>query len=90
MQVSGVVLHLVADARAAAEALRAVRAEPGVELGPAQDARRVPAVLEAESPERSKALLRRLEAVDGMLRVEVAFVSLPDARTEPINEPGDR
>ena len=84
MQISGLVLHMSEDATSAAEALAALQARNGLELGAAQDPRRVPAVLTAPDSSASKEATRALEALAGIYRVEVVFVAFED------DEPTDR
>lgn len=78
-QVSGLVLCLNEDERLAARALEAVRGRAGLELGTARDPRRVPAVLEEASRRESRATLQWLEQLEGIVRVEVSFVSVEGA-----------
>ena len=83
MQVSGLVLHVTRDAEAASAALAAATSAERLELGPAPSPGRVPAVLEAESGRAGKDAVRRLEQIDGIERVEVAFVGFdPDVGPE--------
>ncbi len=72
MLVSGLVLCLNDDA--SGTALEAIRCRPGLELGPVEDPRRVPAVLEAPTEDASRKAIEGLEAHEGVHHVEVAFI----------------
>ncbi len=85
MPIGGLVIKLVDDPGAAAEARRMLAAQADLELGVAEDPRALPAVLESPSADATDARLRELGAHPGVLHVDVAFVGFDEADPVPAN-----
>ena len=84
-QVSGLVIRL-SGSRPFASVRESLGFVEGLELGDAPDVANLPAVLEAPTAARSEDRVRDLEAVDGVARVDVVFVSCEESGT---SAPGD-
>lgn len=77
MPVSGLVVTLAADPALRERAFAAILGCHGVTLGEAMGAR-LPVVTETETMSEHEALWRRLEAIDGVLQVRLAFHDFSD------------
>lgn len=83
MAISGVVLTLADEAKAAEEAMRILGSDPRITLGE-RAGPRLPAVLETGSPSEDEAAWTWMSAVPGVRSVKLAFVDLaPDGEKEP-------
>ncbi len=85
MAISGLVVTLDDDAGAAGQALRALAADPRLQLGDGVGSR-IPLVAETPSAESDAVLWADLLATPGVKCVDVTFVSVdapPVAETEP-------
>ena len=73
--ISGLVVHLGLDDVLATETVDAIEAESTIELGERQD-RKLPIVLECQTPNESQATTDWLISLPGVTHVDVVFVDL--------------
>ena len=91
MPIGGLVISLVSDQEAAAEALRMLALQADIELGetPEDGAGRLPAVLDSPSAEASEARVRELGSHAGIYQIDVVYVGFDEDEPVPAN-PFDR
>ncbi|MCA9192261.1 MAG: hypothetical protein KDB03_10875 [Planctomycetales bacterium] len=77
MSVCGLVLTLCDDSQLRAETIAELGRWPQISLGE-EEFNRLPLVLDTPSRNEDRALLNRLEAMPGVLMVEVAFVGFDE------------
>ncbi|MGM0577855.1 MAG: hypothetical protein ACQEXJ_19165 [Myxococcota bacterium] len=81
MAISGLIATLDSDARRAEDAVAALSEHPAVEVGE-RSGLRLPLVLDTPSWREDRTVYRWIEALDGVLHVDVACVWL-DEETDP-------
>lgn len=91
MPIGGLVISLVEDQDAAAEALRMLAVQADIDLGEAAGGAegRLPAVLDSPTAEHSESRVRELCAHAGIFHIDVVYVGFDEDDAVPDN-PFDR